>query len=50
MTINRISYPKPVSASVVNTRNQNIHAPAGKIIVAFQGASQYVLLSGGGFT
>jgi hypothetical protein len=50
ITIAGQSYPASVSPSVSNAQTTNVTAPAGKTIVAFSGATQYVQLAGGGFT
>lgn len=50
ITIAGQSYPASVSPSVSNPQTTNVTAPAGKTIVAFSGATQYVQLAGGGFT
>lgn len=50
ITIAGRSYPRDISLSVSGTQMHTIQAPTGQTIVAFKGASQYVLLAGGGYT
>jgi hypothetical protein len=50
ISINGQSYPPTISPSVSGQQTTSVSAPAGKTIVAFSGASQKVLLAGGGYT
>lgn len=50
LTINGQSYPPTLNGNVSNPCSHRADVPPGKSIVAFNGNTRYVRLSGGGFT
>ena len=50
VTVAGNSYPAAISGAVTGAQTTTVAVPAGRTIVGFSGASQYVMLASGGYT